>query len=107
MRAWLAIGASVLLAACSGPTPVVDGTEVRSESDGRTLVIVSLRNAGAGRGQVSLEVTLRDRPTGQVVGRTERGVPLRPRERVRVTVELRPAATGDLVAEARARYPPE
>jgi hypothetical protein len=97
----------LLLAACSGPAPVVDATEIRPAPDGGALVVVTLRNAGAGEGQVSLEVTLRDRATGQAVGRAERPVSLRPGERIQVTVALRPATGGDLVAEARARYPPE
>jgi hypothetical protein len=107
MRAPLVLAAALVLAACGGPGPVVDGTEIRPASDGGTLVVVALRNTTGGEGQVSLEVTLRDRTTGQAVGRAERAVSLRPRERLQVTVALRPATAGDLVAEVRARYPPD
>jgi hypothetical protein len=108
-RAWLLVPLLLLVSSgCRGPRPVVERVESRAAEDGRIQVVVTLRNAGGGEGQVALSVTVRERAGAVIRGRDERAVTLKAHERLMVTLELPIAGArpGDLVAEAEATYPP-
>lgn len=96
------------LVGCLGPKPVVEEVSASDVQDRKTVVSVVVRNAGSGDGPISLSVTVRDRATGEVVGREERSVELEPRERIVVAIEIElPPGIEAVSAEADARYPPD
>jgi len=99
---------SGLFVACAGPRPAVERVETIPQGDGRLRVVVTLQNQNSGDGQVILTVTVRERASGVVVGREERPVDLRPRERVTLALDMVLSGSGgsEVIAEAEARYPP-
>lgn len=108
MRALVGAALVIALAACAGPKPVVESVAASDVTDHKTTVSVVVRNSSSGEGQVSIVVTVRDRVSGEVVGRDERSVELRARERIQIALELDlPPGIETVSADAEARYPPE
>jgi hypothetical protein len=98
--------ALVVLAGCFGPDPQVESVRADPVRDGRSVVTVVLRNRGRGEGDASVEVTLRDARTREIVGRRELTVPLHPHEHVTTSLSVPVADATAVVAEADASYPP-
>lgn len=97
---------ALALVACLGPKPVVEDVSTSDVQDHKTTVSVAVRNTGAGDGPISVTVTVRD-VSGEVVGREERSLEVRPHERVVIAIEVElPEDVHEISAEAEVRYPP-
>lgn len=98
--------ASLWVANCSGPQPVVTAVEVAEPASlGQPYqVVAQVANRGPGHGEVHLLVRLRDRATGAVFQRQEQVV-LEEDETARVIVPFT-VPTGQYDADVQAEYPP-
>jgi len=103
-RAALAL-LTVVGAGCNGPLPEAESVRVTAVERNTVIVTAVVRNRG-GDGEIVLELTLRDRAGGAVVGRKDVPVSLRGDERVTVSDSIVVAGTPDVTAEAVTRYPP-
>lgn len=98
---------ALAVVACSGPKPKVESATAGQVQDNRTVVAVAIRNE-AGEGAIRVIVTVKEKGSGRVVGREDRTVPVKDRERITVAVEVTvPDGVSEIEAEAEAKYPPD
>lgn len=97
--------ALLITAACLGPKPEVRSAVVAPAKDGKATVTVVIVNSGNGDGQVEVKVTLRR--GDNIVGRADRTVELKSREKITLVLEVDvPADATELTVEAEVAYPP-
>ena len=98
--------ALLITASCLGPKPQVRSAEVSPPKEGKANVTVVIANGGSGDGQVEVKVTLKR--GDEVVGRAEQTTELKPRETIKLVIEVDvPDDVADLSVEAEVRYPPD
>jgi hypothetical protein len=103
----LAVALGLLwVANCSGPRVVVTGVEhfPPTNSAGSHRVIAYVQNLGAGHGQVSVKLKLRDRARN-LTAEDERKVTLEAHESGVIIAEIK-APPGTYVPEVEVEYPP-
>ena len=102
----MAAAAALWVVNCSGPRPVVTDVQLHEpDRDGAPYRVEAIvRNAGGGRGQVTVNVRLRERASGRTI-QTGKQVVLEARESALVLAEL-PAPRGNYAPEVEAEYPP-
>lgn len=104
---WIALALTLLLLGCAAPAPTVEDVSASEVEDSKTVVTVRIHNRG-GEGSAVLRVTVRESGSGDVVGREERAIEVKPEERLTISVEVHlPEDVTDVQAEAEARYPPD
>ena len=102
------IAASLVLAACSGPDPVVERVAVAaSPVPGHTRVAVDLANRSGGHGQIEIVITLQPADAGARTGIAfvaERTHHHDGQQRAQLIADLE-TPPGVYAASVRARYP--
>lgn len=106
----LSLALLFLLTGCAaaGPQPTVIGQELRPPDSERApyQLIVTIKNASGGEGEIAVVARLRVRVTGVIAAQADQTATLPPRETLQLTFDLRPAAPGPYDVSVEATYPP-